>query len=102
MNGLAAQVGTDLASATTWASIPSKRTYGGPSTLWGLTLTPAQVNATTFGVGVSVFNNGAAPGTAQIDFIAITITFSSPNQVRQQVIIAQSPRASYDLTLKPD
>jgi hypothetical protein len=43
------------ASATTWQPITiASFIYGGPSDLWGRTWTPAEINASSFGVGVRV------------------------------------------------
>lgn len=41
--------GTNKASGAAWNTVATV-TYGGPTDTWGLTLTPAQVNATNFGV----------------------------------------------------
>jgi len=79
--------------------------YGGTADLWGLTPTPADVNASNFGVGIaakSYAGTGILGGIAYIDYIAITITFSSANQVKQQTIVARPPFAAYDLFLNPD
>ncbi len=48
--------------------------YGDAKDLWGLTLEPAQVNASGFGVALRVRNHGSS-GDGQIDAIAVEVTY---------------------------
>lgn len=69
--------GTNLADAVTlWPSAISGYTsYGGASSLWGLTPTAAQVNASNFGV---VFSATVASGeTASVDAIRMTVYYTT-------------------------
>jgi len=56
---------------------PTIRTYGGAADTWGLALTPAVVNATSFGAKLAVLEalngNGKRP---RVDFIRITVYHS--------------------------
>jgi hypothetical protein len=62
-----------------WLSAGGIDTYGGSSTLWGATWSPADINATNFGVQISCVEwTGGAPSTAGVDFIRITITYTLP------------------------
>lgn len=63
------------ATATNWPGADTVATYGSASDLWGLTLTPADVNASDFGVVLSVAatNDDA---TARVDYISITIHYT--------------------------
>lgn len=54
------------------------RDYGGPTNLWGVTLTPAMVNAATFGVAFQARNHGVPTGTAEIDAIRVTVFYCPP------------------------
>ena len=48
--------------------------YGGPDDLWGLTLTPAMLDAEAFSVIVRARNHGSA-GDAHVDAIAVSVTY---------------------------
>ena len=65
--------------ANGWLSAGGIDTYGGSSTLWGATWTPADINATNFGVQISCVEwTGASSTSAGVDFIRITITYTPP------------------------
>lgn len=54
-------------------------TFGSGSDRWGATLTPAIVNASTFGVAVQAYGNGigdVAPYFAYIDYVKMQVTYS--------------------------
>ncbi|MBK6929493.1 MAG: hypothetical protein IPH12_01015 [Saprospirales bacterium] len=52
-------------------------TYGGAADLWGTTWTPAEINATDFGVVLSAVNaNGGLSRTATVDYMQITVTYT--------------------------
>lgn len=71
-------VGTDLASGTSWPEdIPVYQTYGGPTSLWGTTWTPAQVNASNFGVALACFLHSAGSGFvgAAVYHVRITVHY---------------------------
>jgi hypothetical protein len=72
------QSGNNNASASNWPTSEAAASYGSTSSIWGLgSLTPAQVNASNFGVALVVRNNGAGSSrTASVDFIQITITYT--------------------------
>ena len=72
--------GNDKATGTSWPTSDGTATYGSSTDLWGLTLTPSDINASTFGVVVSAITTLAA--TAQIDYISITIDYSGSNLAR--------------------
>jgi hypothetical protein len=80
-----AVVGTSQASATKWPSTDIEVQYGGASSLWGTTLTVAEVNASDFGVVLSVLNNG---GTARVDRIGIRVHTTLPSNVDNPAFLA--------------
>jgi len=68
-----------LGAANNWLSAGGIDTYGGSSTLWGATWTPADINAANFGVQISCTEwTGGGSATAGVDFIRITITYTPP------------------------
>jgi hypothetical protein len=68
-------VGSNKATGTTWPTSDTYEDHGGAADVWGATLTPAIVNASTFGVGVSCIASGLG-ADAQIDHIRITVFYS--------------------------
>jgi hypothetical protein len=73
-----AVTGTDQGDdATDWGP-EAVYTYGGAGNMWGATLTPAEVNASNFGVAISARMHGLAIvfPSAQIDNIRVTIYYN--------------------------
>jgi hypothetical protein len=69
--------GDDKASGDRWpAGSLEVALYGSDADLWGLTLTPADVNASTFGAVVSAATSGGA-GSAAVDFIRVTVHYTT-------------------------
>ena len=68
--------GTNHAYLTDWPTSITAATYGGPADLWGTTWTPAQINATNFGVSISAYNQAASNRTASVDCMQITATYT--------------------------
>lgn len=70
--------GNDKATAAQWPTSDAVATYGSSTDLWGLTLTPADINLSTFGVVIAAIADLAS--TAQIDYITITIDYTGSNK----------------------
>ena len=70
--------GTDKATATTWTTALTTATYGTSSDLWGLTLTPADVNAANFGLNIRAARVTGSP-TAKVDYAEIIVCYSTPS-----------------------
>lgn len=66
--------GNNRAIAIDWSPVDSYVPYS--SDLWGLSWTPADINATDFGVAISAFETGSGSETARIDHIRITVAYS--------------------------
>ena len=77
-----ARVGTDqAATSTSWPTTAATASYGSSGDLWGTTLTPADVNASNFGVAISaklVAQILSVAFTAQIDEVKVTVYSSGP------------------------
>lgn len=71
-------VGNDKASATLWPTSDAVASYGSSADLWGTTWTPNQINGSTFGVEISAIADSG--GTAQIDYISITVDYIGSNR----------------------
>lgn len=59
-----------------WPHNQTSMIYGEPNDLWGLSLTPADVNALGFGVAISAFKNRAGPGGAFVDTVRVTVYYT--------------------------
>ena len=72
----ASLVGSNLAdTATDWPAALAIATYGGSANLWGTTWTPAEVNASSFAVFLSVQADSNNTDVA-VDFVRVTITYT--------------------------
>lgn len=69
---------TDIATET-----PTLRTYGGPTDLHGLALTPAVVNASSFGFELSLVTHDGNSHIAMIDYMQITVYYSQIYEAQQ-------------------
>jgi len=79
--------GTNKASGTTWSVVYGYTTYGSSTDLWGLTLTPTDVNATNFGFAFAGSDDvNTAGGTAYVDHIRITIYYTASGSSSQQSV----------------
>lgn len=61
--------------AVQWPTSLTPKVYGGPTDLWGLALTPADVNDPGFGVGVQCEKDVAGPGGAIVDYLTVTVHY---------------------------
>jgi len=69
-------IGSNLGSTTTgWPSSIATVSYGGSDNLWGTTPTPAMVNGTIFGVGISAVAS-ALNTDVWVDFVRLTIYYT--------------------------
>jgi hypothetical protein len=73
--------GADRAGADRWPpSSMETATYGESTDMWGLTLTPADVNASNFGVVLSA-TSAAGAGSPAVDFIRVTVHYTASSGV---------------------
>lgn len=73
--------GTDKAdTSTVWPGGDTYKTYGSSTDLWGLTLTPDDINASNFGVALSANNfSGDTGADGYVDHIRITVYYATIN-----------------------
>ncbi|MBK8706315.1 MAG: hypothetical protein IPN33_23960 [Saprospiraceae bacterium] len=69
---------------TNWPNLASTvQTYGTSSDLWLTTWTPAEINASTFGLTLDVINaNTSSSRTASVDFAQITVYYTIFGEIR--------------------
>jgi hypothetical protein len=70
--------GNDKASGTDWDNSDEDFTYGGSTDLWGTTWTPAQVNASNFGVRLRADSDTSSSRTAYVDHIELRVYYTLP------------------------
>lgn len=87
--------GTNKSATATWNNTEGVVTFGGASDLWGLSLTDSDVNASNFGVVISasmVVIIGKAACVAYVDFISITIDYTTGGGGLSRAVASQSYR----------
>ncbi len=70
--------GDDKGLAAFWPTTDAVRVYGAASDLWGLSLTEADVNASSFGLKVRAQCSILGAATPQLDRVALRITYEAP------------------------
>jgi hypothetical protein len=68
---------TGTPEETYWNTSPTTHTFGGASDLWGTTWTPAEINASTFGVLVQAWKTSGSGQIAYVDSVTITVYYTS-------------------------
>lgn len=58
--------GSNKADAAVWPDAFNFHSYGGAADLWGMALTPADVNASTFGLNIAVTRDLPFPSSADV------------------------------------
>lgn len=70
-------VGDNKSTAAVWTNTTDAEfTYGGAADLWGTTWTPAEVNASDFGVSLQLRKIGSTSRTASVDCIRVRVYFT--------------------------
>lgn len=70
--------GNDKATATFWPTSAAFEYYGSDTDMWGLTLTPTEVNAADFGVVVAP--TAALAATASVDYMTMEVSYLGSNR----------------------
>lgn len=74
-NGVA--VGANKATGSAWPGAEAYAPYGNSTDLWGTTWTPSDINNPNFGVQLSAIETTGNSATAGVDFIDITVWYST-------------------------
>ncbi|MCT4562066.1 MAG: hypothetical protein N4A41_11895 [Crocinitomicaceae bacterium] len=87
--------GNNKAAAGNWAYTDATTTYGSSSDLWGLTLTPSDVNNSNFGVAISSTMTGIFAivnvlPVAYVDQVTMSVTYEVPLPVGLTTFTATS------------
>jgi hypothetical protein len=88
--------GDDKRSTSDWSTFDSTRSYGDSSDLWGTSWTPAQVNASNFGVRLQVLNHNGSNRTAYVDHVQVQVWYQPPPTTT--IGSAVTPLASVQVT----
>lgn len=62
-----------------WSTTEAYVYYGGAADKWGLTWTPAQINASNFGVSLSAINYESSIANAYVDHVQIKVYYIEPS-----------------------
>lgn len=86
-------VGNNKSTGASWATSDNNTTtdFGGASDLWGTTLTPAEVNASTFGVMISpsLTSSFTEGGTnVKIDQVTVTVDYTETVASRRRAVFS--------------
>lgn len=68
--------GNNKAAIGNWSTATTTVSYGSSSDLWGLTLTPTDVNASNFGADFSGEQNAGTGTTGNVYYIKLSVTYS--------------------------
>ncbi len=80
------------ATSTEWPTgSPVAASYGSTSDLWGTTWTPADINASNFGVALSAISSNSR--TASVDYMQISVTFTTPSLPMVPTVTTQAVTA---------
>jgi hypothetical protein len=82
------------ATSTNWPTSEAAASYGSTSDLWGTSWTPADINASNFGVALTVDNNNSSTRTANVDYINVTVTYQVPLPIQLSSFTVQMSEAN--------
>ena len=101
---------TNHFSASAWPTSAAAATYGNNGDMWGATWTPADVNASTFGVRLAVTNTSAYTAeTANVDYVTVTVYYTpvpaqgigTPSTPVAQLNVGQTCQLNYNAAHSP-
>jgi hypothetical protein len=85
--------GNNKATSTDWPTSLGTASYGSASDLWGTTWAPADINASDFGVALSVVNQSTIGSrTATVDYMQISVTYTVPLPIQMASFAANVVR----------
>ncbi len=93
-------VGNNYSLSGYWSSNNSSYFYGGSTDLWGYNWTPAMINSQNFGVWFKAENKSIATQTAYVDWIGITVYYSTTTTGLEAMVSSSSTNfgAHYDVS----
>ena len=94
--------GTDHSNGIQWPTTLTNVIYGSNVDLWGLAITPAQVNAANFGVAIQASTTSRSTVYPNVDVISIAISYTggagAPKvQTGQSILYLQDPNPGSQL-----
>ncbi|OGY90712.1 MAG: hypothetical protein A3B31_02620 [Candidatus Komeilibacteria bacterium RIFCSPLOWO2_01_FULL_53_11] len=94
--------GDDKQQGTAWPTSLTYATYGGAADLWGLSLTPADINLTNFGAVIQAMAVPAATCRANIDAMRITVYYTTSGGTYNSVTMDATATTTDSVTLGSD
>jgi hypothetical protein len=80
--------GTDNAAQdAAWTTSFAVSNFGSTSDLWALNWTPADINASTFGVAISTKGTGSTARNSRISEVNITVSYTTPGAITLTAVI---------------
>jgi len=93
--------GNDYAAGT-WPLVLTARTYGSGADLWGLALTPADVNASNFGVALTAeMISESQVVTGSVDVVTVTVSYSAAVTPTPSPTVTRTPTPTATVTPTP-
>ncbi len=80
-------VGDNKKLTADWLTAMTVANYGGGADLWGTTWTPSEINASDFGVALSVNTDAILNRTASVNYIQVTITYTPATKLTVNKVI---------------
>jgi len=79
--------GDDKGDSAWWPTTDTYVVHGGTGQLWGLAWTPADINASNFGVSISARNYDIDPRYALVDHVQIRVYYTPPAGTNMKINI---------------
>ena len=81
-------------TSTYWSNTKETISYGAYNDLWGTSWTPAQINATNFGVALAVDNSSFSSRTAYVDYVQVIVYYTLPFDNQTITVSQHAPTTS--------
>lgn len=63
-------------TVTNWETVKTTLIYGGPTDLWGLTVSPSDINDSSFALGIRAQTTTPINGTARLYYAEVTVYYT--------------------------
>ena len=94
------EAGDNKARAEYWSTTEGYVPYGGATDKWGLTWTPAQINAEDFGVSMAVYYGEDESARAYVDHIRVTVYYTEAVGTNMKIKASAAWRDADEIKIK--